>query len=262
MPTWLSDILKDFGFSPTPFIYATAVFGFFAYLDKESSDPAREAIASWFKPFKDDKSTATNAVVELFDLIYTRPLLGWRAFLRSSLISVVLAFVFLYEVSDSISEIVGELSDQSFVVALIGSFIFNILSDYVSLFVIRRWLFMARERTVLALLMAPMLGVAAILLLYLVRLFSGILLDMYSNDAGIAFAFMGYVFFIPAIAVHLWLPLFALGVLFIQAFTYFSRAVGWTQWFIKDGANHPLRAIGYVAAVIVFVGTIVVQKLA
>jgi hypothetical protein len=32
--------------------------------------------------------------------------------------------------------------------------------------------------------------------------------------------------------------------------------VGRTQWFLKEGKEHPLKAIGYVAAVVVFLGTV------
>src|SRR5262249_51782332 len=99
MPTWLTDILKDLGFSSTPLIYAAAVYGLFLYREKNASAPAKRTIASWFKPLKNDKRAVANAVVELFDRLYTSPLLGWRAFLRSMLISVVLACAFLYEAS-------------------------------------------------------------------------------------------------------------------------------------------------------------------
>ena len=94
MPSWLTDVLKDLGVSPTPLIYAAAVYGLFLYLDNEASDPAKNAFVSWFKPLPYDKRAVADAVVEMFDRLYTRPLLGWRAFLRSTLFSVVLALVF------------------------------------------------------------------------------------------------------------------------------------------------------------------------
>jgi hypothetical protein len=38
-----------------------------------------------------------------------------------------------------------------------------------------------------------------------------------------------------------------------------SQATLWMQWFIKQGRHHPLDAVGYVAAVIVFVTTSVLH---
>jgi hypothetical protein len=150
MPSWLNDVLKTLGISPTPFICAVAAYGFFLYLDNEASDPAKKAFASWFNPLPYDKRAVADAVVEMFDRLYTRPLLGWRAFLRSTLFSVVLALVFLYQVSTS-SEIVEMLSEKATGIPLLGSFMFNILADYISLFVIRRWLVRVGKRTILGL---------------------------------------------------------------------------------------------------------------
>jgi hypothetical protein len=60
----------------------------------------------------------------------------------------------------------------------------------------------------------------------------------------------------PAIAVFVWLPLFALGILTARLLTPLSWVVGGTQWILEGGKEHPLEAIGYVAAVVVFLGTI------
>jgi len=60
----------------------------------------------------------------------------------------------------------------------------------------------------------------------------------------------------PALAVFVWLPLFALGIVVARLLTPLSWIVLRTQWFLKEGKEHPLKAIGYVAAVIVFIGTV------
>jgi hypothetical protein len=60
----------------------------------------------------------------------------------------------------------------------------------------------------------------------------------------------------PALLVFSWLPLFALGILIVRLLTPLSWIVGRTQWFLKEGKEHPLKAIGYVAAVVVFLGTV------
>jgi hypothetical protein len=41
-----------------------------------------------------------------------------------------------------------------------------------------------------------------------------------------------------------------------RVLTPLSWIVGRTQWFLKEGKEHPLKAIGYVAGVVVFLGTV------
>jgi hypothetical protein len=53
------------------------------------------------------------------------------------------------------------------------------------------------------------------------------------------------------------LLLFALGVLIVRSLTPLSWIVGRAQWALKEGKEHPLKAIGYVAAIVVFLGTVV-----
>jgi hypothetical protein len=58
----------------------------------------------------------------------------------------------------------------------------------------------------------------------------------------------------PAVFVHLWLPLFALGSFGVRVLYVIFQAVEWAQWFLKQGNRHPLWAIGVVAAALVFFG--------
>jgi hypothetical protein len=53
--------------------------------------------------------------------------------------------------------------------------------------------------------------------------------------------------------VYLWLPLFALSMMLAKSLNHLRIAVGGAQWFFKRGKDHPIEAIGYVAAIIVFV---------
>jgi hypothetical protein len=58
---------------------------------------------------------------------------------------------------------------------------------------------------------------------------------------------------LPGVAVFAWLPLLALSIFTIQLFVRFSWAVTHTQWFLTAGDEHPLDAVGLVAAVVVFI---------
>jgi hypothetical protein len=61
----------------------------------------------------------------------------------------------------------------------------------------------------------------------------------------------------PALPLFVWLPLFALGILIVRLLTPLSWVVGRTQWFPKK--ENPLKAVGAVAAVVVFLGTVAVR---
>ena len=58
-----------------------------------------------------------------------------------------------------------------------------------------------------------------------------------------------------AVAVHFWLLLFALGILVLRLLSPLLWAAGKVQWFIEQGQYHPVEAVGYVAAAVVFVTT-------
>src|SRR5215470_9188045 len=87
----------------TPFLYAVVAYGFFHWLDENASDEAKAALARTMS-FKDYKSEqVASALVEVFDRIYTYPLLRWRAFFRSLLFTTVVSAIFLFEVHRYVS---------------------------------------------------------------------------------------------------------------------------------------------------------------
>ena len=57
---------------------------------------------------------------------------------------------------------------------------------------------------------------------------------------------------LPAVVVFAWLPLFASGIVASRIFGGFSWITGKAQWALKDGKEHPLKVVGYVAGAIVF----------
>ena len=65
---------------------------------------------------------------------------------------------------------------------------------------------------------------------------------------------------VPALIIHLWLPLFALSSLLVKLLYLMFRAVEWAQWFLKQGDAHPLKAIGIVATIIVFGSAMLVKE--
>lgn len=274
MPSWLSEVLKVLGFS-TPFVYAAAVYGLFHYLDKKASGPAKQTISGWLQPKEYDKRAVANAMVEIFDHLYTRPLLGWRAFGRSALFTLCMSLIFLYEFGlISEKELIGLVGGLVWIIPTLNLLV-NILCDYVALFMIRRFLILGERRPIIASLFGPLAGIMLVLLSciiifgFLIGMVAIILLVFgvherdWARPLDIPIVTSIYEALIDALfVVHMWLPLFAICVILLRGLNYFRLAIGWTQWFLKRGREHPLDAIGYVGASLVFIATVVIQQIA
>lgn len=252
----LDGILKAIGLA-TPFLYAWGAYQLFHWLDKKASDPAKNALAGTLKIMEYDNKHVASALLEVFDRIYSKPLLHWRALVRSVIFTVVVSVIYGYEVG-VLREMLGP--------HLLPSFLVNAISDYVALFLIRRWLLFCGRRPILALTSGTILGGLVVLLGAVVRTFITIVMGAgwnltsmidteyrefwFTITIGVTrmLAFVS----VPAVIVFAWLPLFATAILVIRALHPIAAAVGGVQWFLKGGKEHPLEAIGYVAAAIVF----------
>jgi hypothetical protein len=285
----LTELLKALGFT-TPFIYAAAMYGFFHWLDKKASGPAKKAISGWLEPAEHDKAAVAAAVLQVFDKIYTEPLLAWRALLRSALITVGVTIIV-------IQELTGLLDAFKYIDITIIYWplivLTNILSDYLALFIIRRSLSRAIN-PMLGLLFGPLLGVVVVTALAVVRIvlfysiivIQGVLslsakgyhLRSWWSLFGALFWMTGPVIQthigdiykpelligssnIAALLVHLWLPFFALSVGVVKGLNYLLWATKGMRWFIKQGRDHPFDAIGLVAAPLVFIIAVAIQML-
>jgi hypothetical protein len=58
---------------------------------------------------------------------------------------------------------------------------------------------------------------------------------------------------LSALVVHLWLSLFSVCVGLLRVLDHLRAAVGWTQWLVKNGRQHPFDAIRYVAAAAIII---------
>jgi hypothetical protein len=264
----------------TPFIYASATYGLFNYLDRRASGQAKKAISGWLQPKEYDKAGVADAMVEIFDRLYIRPLFGWQAFTRSTLFTICMSAVFFYEFgllsagsrSNAILMYfmngIGQVR-ASLIIAL--GVLANVVCDYIALFIIRPFLIFGKRRPMLASLLAPIAGISIVLgayyslnkaflsaILYffdpklqkigipleeLLAQHAPALQDILREVASISglYGVLQWVLRPAAFVVHLWLPLLAV------------------QWFAKKGREHPLDAIGTVAAVFVLAATAVIQ---
>jgi hypothetical protein len=285
MPAWLTEIMKVVGFS-TPLLYAGATYGLFHWLDKKASAAAKAAISSLLqlRQYKNDE--IGNAIIELFNRIYTSNLLSWDAFARSALFTLCMNVIFVYESLPSNNKIrfFDELQLPIDFITLGATVTTNVISDYVSLFAVKRLLILGKNRPFVALWVGAAAGMSIVaffnfvlniglalwvLLPEILRSTNNAPLDLLRSFISFSLAnFSGtfnlpvwFALFVSAFVVHLWLPLFFICAGAFRGLNYLRVAIGWTQWFIKQGRQHPLEAIGYVAAVIVFVCSAIIQRI-
>lgn len=267
-----------------PFVFAAAIFGLFKYLDSRASEDAKQAISSWLRPIDFDRPALGAALVEIFDRIYAFPLLSWRAFFRSAAISVAavglwMPFLFtgyyLYINQIRFPEL-QTFAWMTFLVLLL----FNVFADYLSLLVVRKWLERSGGLPIVSLLVGPLIAVAVIAALLLVRyscvgylhevIGEGIIAGGDWFDFATFWEHLGEIlhrvwvhatrgdifgdlFFYPALVAHVWMPLFLIAVAVVRGANSVVRLTQTTQWFLDKGKDHPLEAIGWVSTGIVFV---------
>jgi hypothetical protein len=253
----MEELLKYLGFT-TPFMYAAAAYALFHWLDENASDEAKASLARTMR-FKDyKKEQVASALVEVFDRIYTYPLLRWRAFFRSLLFTTAVSAIFVFELY-RYAEFSGPW--RFILLGTLIALLTNVLTDYLSLFVIRPVLIRSGTKPVISLVLGAVSGAAIVLAPHLLRVaFLPVpSVDFFLRPVTVQLyvLYRAYLIFVwPATAVFAWLPLFALGIVTARLLTPMTWIVGRTQWFLKEGKEHPFKAIGYVAAIVVFLGTV------
>lgn len=241
-------------------------------MDKIASAPAKRALSKWLETRAYDKAAVADAILQLFDGVYTTPLLTLRAFFRSLLITVLFIIVMIYV---SFPSWYSVIADDFWIAAALGLFVLaNLVSDYGALFIIRYYLATTRFDILEAVIIGPMLSallitIAIIGIKFLLqraapadfieaynKLTSGILMSArvsgavrQAGDLSIARAVLAAAFI-----VHIWLPSFAICVVL-------AKTMNWAQWFAKQGRQQPFRPVGLVAASVTFLVTAAYQML-
>jgi hypothetical protein len=256
---------------------AGAAYWLFSWLDCHASLEANNAISQWIKGEAYRRIDLGDAVVHAFDRLYTAPLFTAKAFGRSATISTI-CFILpaLLVVAWGVHHITEARGWVLTAVELGLSLPIVILSDYASIFVVRRCLALSQRHLLGALILAFAAGVAIVFAVFLVvggatMLFINQYAAMATSDAFtqiiIVLGLMGLIqagalSIVSASFVHLWLPLMVLGLLALRLSYVVFKAASWMQWFLVKGDSHPLRAIGLVATVAVFAVAAVVTGLA
>lgn len=239
-----------------------AVYTLFWLLDKNAAPHARKAMSDWFAGPKYNKENVASLILYAFDRVYTPRLFSLKAFFISAALSTAATCLISYQLYPLVWTVTWHLPDlRNDTLTQLGS---NIVADYVSLFFIRRWLVLAGRRPLMALTTAPIIGVLIVVVVYLIHDVGGFSLrtwtfrlsyfvdDFYNWSRFFANAGVRRALLIPAIVVHLWLPLFAIGVVVAQALNSVKTAGGFAQWFFVRGNARPFRSVGAIAAVFTF----------
>jgi hypothetical protein len=134
----------------TPFYFAAATYGFFFWLDRNASAQANRAISGWLKGQPHTRIHVSSAIIAAFDRVYTWPLLRKRAFIRSVTFSTFAWIVWTTyigvhinsnpKISEIIKEIYQKLSLYVIIFEICMTFPIVIISDYLSLFIVRKFL--------------------------------------------------------------------------------------------------------------------------
>jgi hypothetical protein len=142
----------------------------------------------------------------------------------------------------------------------IVSMLLNVLSDYASLFIIRPILQFSGKHPAATLFAG--VGAACIVVLIFIGarfvilqiLLGADTLDSLGDKINQVYfgdgkeAYLG----IPAIIVFSWILLLGFGIALLRMAKPVSQATSTLRWLLKDGKDHPLIAVGYVAGAIVF----------
>lgn len=154
-------------------------------------------------------------------------------------------------------------------------FLFTIvLSDYLSLLFVRRFLNVAITHPIRASITSSIVGVVVVIVSYCVIFtlflavsfwfssYGDVLIKLPPTQTYEVLGALGSSMYIATAAfiIHLWLPLFALSSLAVRLMFPMFRAVEKAQWFLKQGDAHPLKAIGIVATIIVFGSAMLVKE--
>lgn len=269
----ITGILEAINFPPL--YWAAVTVWVFFWLDAKAKPEIKNAISRWVNDALSSPLDIRTAIVGSFDTFYTYPLLRIRALFRSFIWTVVcnvlfLIYVWLYYGHLAFDRTLGTFSHT---IVIIGQFV---LSDYLSLFFVRRCLMVSSRRVVFTLSLAFIGGCAMVIILsfiigflksYVINLsvlpllsvnqFTKMYLNIELSDP--LGTLLGNV---PGLLVHVWLVLFVVGSFGMSIFFAVFRAIRWAQWFLDQGNKHPLSAIGMVAGATVFLGGVAYTSLA
>ena len=261
---------------------AAAIYGLFLWLDRKASRAARTAFSQWTRGEPQDQLDLTSLTVGAFDHLYGYPLLSFRALGRCAFITVILWLAWFLPIELYRRDLSNAFYDifidnrlgqrQASTITFFVVFLINIMSDYISLFFVRKCLTYTKGHIIFSLFLSLIVGMAIIFIAYTVAYRAQIsirhgtaLFGLTWNDLNEE---IGYLrFYDPvkltlspaAFFVHLWLPIFAIGALLLRALQSLRYLTGRAQWFIAGGNNHPIEATGAVVAVVTFVGTATAQ---
>ena len=226
-------------------------------------------MAAWTSRNKPDLG---NLIISTFDPLYTSPLLTFRAFRRSAVISTVIwvlrlfipyiiQFIKILNIDGAALRGLAPIISALLILSLLAT----ILTDYVSLLFVRHFLRLAQTHPIIASVLSSTAGLIVVTSFFVLLAITADTLthlNIYGNDPSNTTEPLELfvIWMRPALIIHFWLPLLALSLLIARLVYLILRAVEKAQWFLKQGDAHPLKAIGIVATIIVFGSAMLVKE--
>jgi hypothetical protein len=162
------ELLRSSGIPLAPLALGAVTYLFFHWLDGNTSSQATRAISGWLRRQEYNKIEMQSAMLTVFDHVYSCPLFSFRAFVRSSGISLTtwLGFLLFYyavlnlggEAPDYVYSIT--VSDKIILLAMYVVFMFVV--DYISLFIVRKCLSIRGNYLIRRLIFAVLSGILVI----------------------------------------------------------------------------------------------------
>jgi hypothetical protein len=254
-----AEVLFDWIGLGTAFVLAGTTYSFFYWLDRNASTEAKQAISSYLRGQVYTPIDVRNGIISAFDRLYSYPLLRLRAFVRSAVWSIFVSSSYICLLMPGHPGLIVGITNLQFWLLLPE----YIVSDYLSLFIIRWWLASTAHHPIRSSLLGCLLGVSVVIVI--LSILDILKYSLFLNDGDIGGTLQEYgrtiyedptvefVALAPGFVVHLWLLLFALGAIGVRLCYPLLRAVESARWFLKEGDQNPLRAVGVVAGALVFV---------
>jgi hypothetical protein len=280
---WWLKYLDQFTHIGAPAALAGATYALFHFLDKTASGVAKETITGWIRGDRYNRFDLQSAMLLVFDKLYCLPF-GVRTIIRSATLTTLaflLTQIYWMWIHNSLVATTWGEPRTTFEIAF---WLSNIISDLISLFFVRLWFRKTSERigitmSLLGCIIPSLIGivacyyaafVAASVLGYQLEIFDYISVTGPSGGGSMMLGDLGdeteseflLKFFLDdnlawimlsSLLMFIWLPLCFFGYLGLRFLNIFLYFIDLTQWFIKRGNQHPLRAIGVVASGLVFV---------
>jgi hypothetical protein len=252
------------------------IYLIFKFLDSKASQAANHTMVTWIADRYQKPIDVHHVIIAAFDQLYGSPLLSLKTLLRTAVLSTcstTIYYLFLIDVVEY-QPFTHPFDDITVIP-------FVIISDYISLFVVKRALIVARinfQLSVLIILFGAALAIMLCVLISEIVSYVQIAVNDGVRHHSLRFALQVFWIFMSGVVpdalhvivplatsvgaaaiIYVWFPILILGLALTRAAKLFIGTVKFAQWFVKRGERHPFEAIGISASAATFLIAICIK---